>query len=314
MENSYEYMSMVAPTKYYQGRDVLERLYELTGYLGNNYCIVTDNTVLDLVAEKIYKAFYGSDAKYHFIIHEGEATYTQAEKIAEYMERNGCSVAVGAGGGKVVDSVKLAAEISGSVRTVIVPTSASSDAPCSANSVIYNANGTYLRAQKIKENPAAVIVDTEIILHAPVRLLVAGMGDAFVTYYEARASRQAGKPNFTGGRGTEAAYGIARLSRDLLLENGAAAKEAVEKGIWSEALEKAVEANIYLSGVGFENNGVAMCHGTNNGLNYAVPELRIMHGEGVAFGLLIQLALEYNENDRWDREEWKLVTDFYRSV
>ena len=39
-----------------------------------------------------------------------------------------------------------------------------------------------------------------------------------------------------------------------------------------------------------------------------------MHGEGVAFGLFIQLAVEYLEAGEWNDEEWNEVVDFYKSV
>ena len=74
------------------------------------------------------------------------------------------------------------------------------------------------------------------------------------------------------------------------------------------------EANIYLSGVGFENNGAAMCHATYNGLTAVLTPFPVMHGEGVAFGLMLQLVMEYTEAGKWDDAEWKMVVDFYHSV
>ena len=53
-----------------------------------------------------------------------------------------------------------------------------------------------------------------------------------------------------------------------------------------------MEANIYLSGVGFESGGLAAAHAIHNGLT-ALPETHAMlHGEKVAFGVLAQLVLE----------------------
>jgi len=58
------------------------------------------------------------------------------------------------------------------------------------------------------------------------------------------------------------------------------------------SLERVVEANTLLSGLGFESSGLAAAHAVHNGLT-AVSETRAwLHGEKVAFGVLVQLMLE----------------------
>jgi glycerol dehydrogenase len=196
----------------------------------------------------------------------------------------------------------------------IIPTAASSDAPCSALSVIYNSDGTFLKSMRMKKNPDLVLVDTEIIVKAPVRLLVAGMGDAFATYYEARACKRSSSNNFTGGIQTEAAYSLAKLCNDVLLKYGEKAKKSVEEKQWSEELENIVEANIYLSGVGFENNGCAIAHAIYNGMTTVLKPFPVMHGEGVAFGTIVQLVTEYLNEGTWNENEWAEVVRFYKKI
>ena len=308
------YNSMIAPTKYFQGKGLLNEIYDRTCHLGKKYAFLVDNIVYEIIKDKVEKAFEGKDGEYMYIFHGGESTLEEAVRISKILSENKCDVIVGVGGGKVLDSAKRAAMELEGVKTVIVPTSAASDAPCTANTCIYDEHGTFLRAEKPKENPSVVLVDTEVIAGAPVRLLVSGMGDAFVTYYEARANKAAGIPNLSGGDCTLAGFAIAKLCRDVLLEHGAKAKEAVAKKEWSKEVDYVSEANIYLSGVGFENNGAAMCHATYNGLTAVLTPFPVMHGEGVAFGLMLQLVMEYTEAGKWDGDEWKLVVDFYKSV
>ncbi len=238
----------------------------------------------------------------------------EAVRISTILRDSSCDAIVGVGGGKIIDSAKLAAMQLSGVKTIIIPTSAASDAPCSANTVVYDEKGTFVQNLKPAENPSVVLVDTNVIAHAPVRLFIAGMGDAFVTYYEARASKRAGLTNLSGGLCTQAGYALAKLCRDVLLEYGETAKKDVEKKEWSEAVDKVTEANIYLSGVGFENNGVSVSHATYNGLTAIFSPFPVMHGEGVAFGLLVQLIMEYTEAGQWDDEEWNTVIDFYKRV
>jgi glycerol dehydrogenase len=58
------------------------------------------------------------------------------------------------------------------------------------------------------------------------------------------------------------------------------------------AVEKVVEANTLLSGLGFESGGLAAAHAVHNGLTALPVTHGAMHGEKVNFGTLTQLALE----------------------
>ena len=54
------------------------------------------------------------------------------------------------------------------------------------------------------------LVDTAVIARAPVRLLVAGMGDALATWFEARTVIEAHRPNQLHGATTNTAGALAR--------------------------------------------------------------------------------------------------------
>jgi glycerol dehydrogenase len=66
----------------------------------------------------------------------------------------------------------------------------------------------------------------------------------------------------------------------------------VEQHVVTPAVEKIVEANVLLSGLGFESGGVATAHMIANALP-SLPECHgLMHGEEVGFGLISQLCLD----------------------
>ena len=89
-----------------------------------------------------------------------------------------------------------------------------------------------------------------------------------------------------------AAMALARLCYDTLMADGRKAAVAAKAGACTKALENIVEANTYLSGIGFESGGLAGAHAIHNGLT-AIPETHAFyHGEKVAFGTLVQLVLE----------------------
>jgi glycerol dehydrogenase len=198
---------------------------------------------------------------------------------------------VGAGGGKVLDTARAVAADLG-LPVVNCPTVASSDAPCSALSVIYSDEGAVLELRLYRRNPDLVLVDTQVIAQSPPRLLVAGMGDALSTWFEAQTCAEGNVRNMRGGASSQSALALAELCYRTLLRDGADALSALRSQTPTPALERLVEANTLLSGLGFESSGLAAAHAIHNGLA-AVPETRAyLHGEKVAYGVLVQLILE----------------------
>jgi glycerol dehydrogenase len=156
---------------------------------------------------------------------------------------------------------------------------------------VYSDDGVFESVQYQKANPAAVLVDVGIIAAAPARFLVAGMGDALATWFEARSCDRTQSENECGGYCTTVGLNIARLCYETVITYGVTARIACERHIVTPAFERIVEANILLSGIGFESAGLAAAHSIHNGLT-ALPETHsFYHGEKVAFGVLAGLQL-----------------------
>lgn len=301
----------IAPAKYVQGAGALRELGGHVASIGRHALVVGGKSGLAATWDILMQSFRSVRACSLTAVPEqfgGETTDAEIARIANLARTQACDMLIAAGGGKAIDAVKAAAEQCG-IPAVIVPTIASNDSPCSALSIIYNTDGSFNRLQPLKRNPALVLVDTEIIASAPVRQLIAGMGDAIATWYEADACFQSGARNLSGGTVTQTALALARLSRDILLEHGAAAVRECRAHTPGTALERVVEANTLLSGLGFESAGVALAHALSEGFS-AVPALHhATHGEAVAFCLLVQLMLE-----RRDEAELRTIYAFHRSV
>jgi glycerol dehydrogenase len=137
-----------------------------------------------------------------------------------------------------------------------------------------------------------VLIDTQLVANAPVQFLVAGIGDALATWVEARAAKRANADTMAGGRQTETGVALAQLSWDLLHDNALQAIEAVKAKVVTPALEKIVEANTLLSGLGFESGGLAAAHAIHNGLTAAPQAHGLAHGQKVNIGTLAQLVME----------------------
>lgn len=280
-----------SPSRYVQGRGELAHLYEHCEKYGKDLFVLVSASGKKRVEAKIAQSVEGTGAKVAYETFNGECSQKEIDRVVEAFKASGCSVVVGIGGGKIHDTAKAAAYYAGA-PVVIVPTIASTDAPCSALSVIYTDEGVFDRYLFLPANPTVVLVDTDIVAAAPARLLVSGMGDALATYFEARACQASGASNCVGGKVTLAAMSLARLCYETLLADGLKAKLAVERHVCTKAVENVIEANTYLSGVGFESGGLAGAHAIHNGLT-AIPETHsLYHGEKVAFGTLVQLVLE----------------------
>jgi glycerol dehydrogenase len=252
---------------------------------------VAGKTVISRLADT-WMASLGETAMRH-TVHRfgGECSSQEIERAKTAARECGARTIVGAGGGKVLDTARAVAADLG-LPVVNCPTVASSDAPCSALSVIYSEEGVFQEYRFYRKNPDLVLVDTQVIAQAPPRLLVAGMGDALATWFEARTCVAGAVKNMRGGSSTCSALALAELCYQTLLADGAAALQAVKTQVVTPALERLIEANTLLSGLGFESSGLAAAHAVHNGLTAAHDTHSYYHGEKVAFGLLVQLVLE----------------------
>ena len=165
------------------------------------------------------------------------------------------------------------------------------------------------RFLRLKRNPDVVLVDSKVIAEAPTRYFVAGMGDALATWFEAFTCTKSSASNMPGGLSTAAALNLARLCYETLMEYGITARIAVDQNAVTPAVEMVIEANILLSGLGFESSGLAAAHGIHEGLHALEGAERALHGELVAFGTITQLVME-----NYPRGEIEGVIEFCTAV
>lgn len=300
----------IAPQRYIQGRGVLKSI-------GRYLSLVKATRVALLMSERggrsegvtLRDAVRAAGIACVDSIFNGECSVEEITRHAEALAHQGIDCVIAAGGGKCIDTGKGVAFRLG-VPVVIVPTLASNDAPCSALSVIYSPEGVTTGAEFYPQSPALVVVDTDIIAAAPERYLVAGMGDAMATWYEARVCllNPAGISTVFA-RPTLASAAIGEVCAQTLFREGRAAAAAVAASTVNESLEAVVEANTLLSGLGFESGGVAAAHGVAQSYT-AIPAVHAnyLHGEMVAMGTLAQLMLEARP------DEAARVAEFFATV
>jgi glycerol dehydrogenase len=299
---------MIAPNKYVQGPGAIREIGPHVAALGKTAIILGSKSGFADVHADLEKALADAGVSLYFEQFQGECSRKEIDRVNAIVKAKGGDVVLAVGGGKCIDTGKAVAHEC-KVPIVVIPTIASTDAPCSALTVTYTEDHVFESYYVLPKNPDMVVLDTEVIARSPARFLVSGMGDALATWFEADACRKAFAKNMPGGDSTEAALALARLCYELLMRFGRQAKAAAEVHAATVALDKITEANTLLSGLGFESSGLAAAHAVHDGLT-ALPECHhLFHGEKVAFGTLTQLVLENRE-----MAELEEVMDFCTDV
>ncbi|MDD2981193.1 MAG: glycerol dehydrogenase [Hespellia sp.] len=287
---------LISPDKYVQGAGEMKNLGTYAESYGKKALILISEGGYKRIGEIIAASFATVDCDIEFDYFNGECSKNEINRLKKIVEEKNCDVVIGIGGGKIFDTAKAVAYYC-KTPVIICPTIASTDAPCSALSVIYSDTGVFEEYLFLPANPNMVMMDTDIIAASPVRLTVSGIGDALATYFEARACKQSDAATCAGGKATEAAMALAKLCFDTLMEEGLKAKLALEAGVCTPAVEKIIEANTLLSGMGFESGGLAGAHAIHNGFTVLEECHHMYHGEKVAFGTITQLVLENVDAD-----------------
>lgn len=238
-----------------------------------------------MIADKRSYDNFDNVNNFEIELFNGECSLKEIERISLLVKDY--DVLIGFGGGKILDVAKAVAFFN-KKYLIIIPTSASNDGPCTAVSVLYHEDGSLDRYLYHDKNPDMVLVDTNIIITCPLRLTIAGMGDALSTYFEARAN---GKMNDE-----------ARECFDNLMKYGIDSISGFENKEIGELQEIIIRTNIYLSGVGFEKSGTNLAHEISYKLD--CPK---MHGEKVAYGTLVELCYE-------NAEEFDEVYDWCKKI
>jgi glycerol dehydrogenase len=304
--NSSEMNKALFPGKYIQGENSLTLLPELVSLLGKKGLILASPTA----KTKILPRYFDEDSWKPMQVAEfgGECCESEIHRLTELIVRENAGVLVGMGGGKTIDAAKIASDRTG-IPVIIVPTIASTDAPCSGCAVIYSETGIFESVYYQKMNPQVVLVDVTVIAAAPPRFLIAGMGDALATWFEARSCERTHSLNACGGYSTITGLNLARLCYDTLLLDGRKALDSIQNKKITPALNHIIEANILLSGIGFESSGLAAAHSVHNGLTALAETHQYYHGEKVAFGVVTGLHLT-----QADPSEMETVYSFSESI
>ncbi|WP_059170266.1 iron-containing alcohol dehydrogenase family protein [Bacillus sp. FJAT-27445] len=238
------------------------------------------------------KSFFPKDIVARLETYYGECSNEEIERIGRLIKNGGHDAIIAIGGGKVLDLVKAAGDIV-SVPFILIPTLASTCAAWTPLSVIYANDGRFLYYSIFKGSAMAVLVEPEILAASPPAYLRAGIGDTLAKWYEADVLlKQVENWTVPMQIARESAY----LCKTNLLAFGHQALEDAVSGRITPELVKVCETIIMAGGMvgGFGDHfgRIAGAHSIHNALTHLPETHQILHGDKVAYGILVQLMLE----------------------
>ncbi|MCL8208901.1 MAG: iron-containing alcohol dehydrogenase [Actinomycetia bacterium] len=293
------------PGLYVHDERVLDDLGRYVAPLGRRVLVVTGRRSDAALAGRLDRALSAHGLAYQKVVYGGECSEEEADRLAALAGPT--DVVIGAGGGKVMDLGKLVAHRLGTPY-VTVPTLPSNCAPTTPLAVVYTSAGEHRHTAYFPEPPRVTVVDDTLLAGSPWPYFVSGLGDTLAKPYEALASTR-GEVGALG----QAGITLAELAARLIRETGAAALDQIRSNQVGRAAHDLIDVILLVGGmvggVGGEACRAAAAHAVHNGLTL-LPEMhRVLHGQKVAYGLLVQQVL-LGEPD----EQIRALQLFYRTV
>ena len=298
---------LIATSKYVQGRGAIALLGENVRKLGKRAYVIGGCRAISITEEKIWTSLDASGVEIVAVDNQVKnCTYATIDRLVHKGRLTAPDIVIGVGGGRAMDTAKAVAWKLG-VPAISVGTQCATNADGSAEFVVYTNDHKFLDSVILPENPAVVIVDTDIIASAPVKYIIWGMGDALTAKFEAEAHTEAMRRK--GGMvPTNAALALANATFESLMKYGLEAVEALRRGEHTDAVDEVIEAVKLSSAIAFENSGCALAHAFHNGLTQT-GEMKAEHGEIVAYGTIVQVTYEGRPDD-----EVRRIIDWCDSV
>ncbi|WP_042352877.1 iron-containing alcohol dehydrogenase family protein [Bacillus massiliigorillae] len=279
-----------APSEYILQEGILNELEPMLIERGIQKVLIVHGQKSWQAAMTFFPAFTSVTSQSY--IYSGECSLSQINFIAALVNTNEYDAVIGIGGGKVLDLVKSACHVTHK-QAILIPTLASNCSPWTPVSVIYDDAGTFIRFDIYPTSASLVLVEPRILLQAPVNLLIAGIGDTLAKWYEADVQMAviSNKPV-----ALQISHYTAKQCKDVIMKHAKGAIQAVTTGFVNDDFIQITETIIMLAGMvgGFGDHygRIAGAHSIHNGLTVLEETHHALHGEKVAYGILVQLVLE----------------------
>ena len=275
----------IAPAQVLRGSGVLQSAAGAIANLGTSPLIVVGDSTINIGETHIKPILMHYDLKVTLASYGADCAESSLKSLRKQAKEHKADVIIGMGGGKALDTSKLLAHQL-KLPVVTIPTSAATCAAWTALSNVYSEEGAFLYDVGLLKCPDLLILDYELVQTAPQYTLVAGIGDALAKWYEASVSSGTSEQPMI-----VAAVQQARVLRDILFQKSATAIKNPGTETWQEVVDATVLLAGVIGGLGGAQCRTVAAHAVHNGLTHICGKGSI-HGEKVAYGILVQLRLE----------------------
>ena len=275
----------VAPGKVIRGAGVLSTVAGEVANLGTRPLIIAGNQTLNLSQESLQSLCQSPELHPLSVSYGADCCEASLKALRKAAKEHKADLIIGIGGGKALDTAKLVAHQL-TLPIVTIPTSGATCAAWTALSNVYSETGAFLYDVALSRCPDLLILDYNLVQTAPPSTLIAGIGDAIAKWYEASVSSGHLQQTLI-----IAAVQQARILRDILLQKSAAALQFPGGEVWQEVVDATVLLAGVIGGLGGAQCRTVAAHAVHNGLTHISGHGSI-HGEKVAYGILVQLRLE----------------------
>ena len=274
----------VAPARVMRGAGILAALGPVISELGRRPLVVAGAHTLPLARLHLEPALEALDSAE--AVYSPDCSEATLARLTQAIADHNADLVIGVGGGKALDAAKLLGHQQ-RLPVVTVPTSAATCAAWTARSNVYSEEGAFLYDVALDRCPELLILDYDLVQLAPLRTLVAGVGDALAKWYEASVSSGSSEQALV-----IAAVQQARVLRDILFQKTPMALASPGGSEWREVVDACVLLAGVIGGLGGAQCRTVAAHAVHNGLTHLSASHGTLHGEKVAYGILVQLRLE----------------------
>ena len=276
----------IAPAQVIRGHNALAQVGEAIAAFGQRPLIVGGDRSLQVTVPALETTLKRYPLKLTQTSYGADCSETSLAAMREVVSSHNIDFIIGTGGGKALDAAKLLA-YQCQLPIVTIPTSGATCAAWTALSNVYSEEGAFLYDVALARCPDLLILDYSLIKTASQRTLVAGIGDAIAKWYEASVSSGHSDQTFL-----IAAVQQARVLRDILFQKSVPALQEPGGQAWQEVVDATVLLAGVIGGIGGAQCRTVAAHAVHNGLTHIAASHGTLHGEKVAFGILVQLRLE----------------------
>ncbi len=298
---------MVAPARVVRGRQAINDSIEQIIALGRRPLLVGGDRSLEL--KQLQVLCNCPELEIDRADYTPDCCESSLDRLKQAVSQHQADLIIGVGGGKCLDTAKLLAHRC-QLPVVTIPTSGATCAAWTALSNIYSEDGAFLHDVSLPKCPDLLILDYDLVATAPQQMLVAGIGDAIAKWYEASVS---------SGHSSQtlliAAVQQARVLRDILFQKSIGALENPGGEDWQEVVDATVLLAGVIGGLGGAQCRTVAAHAVHNGLTHLPGSHHALHGEKVAYGILVQLRLEEMlQGNKLAAVARQQLLDFYNSI